>query len=59
MQVNGSKVPFKIDTGAEANCISEKDHHKLPNKTKLIKKKIKLKCYNETKVNNKVHALLN
>ena len=46
LKVNDSLIPFKLDTGAQANVLSLKDFKSLINKPKLIKRKIGLQAYN-------------
>ncbi len=43
--VNGSLVPFKLDTGAQVNVLPVKDFNALGKKAKLIKRTVKLRAY--------------
>lgn len=44
--VNGSIIPFKLDTGAQVNVLPLKDYHELQHKPKLVNKVVKLRAYN-------------
>ena len=50
LSTNGSKIVYKIDTGAEVNVISKAEFNTLNRKPKLSDTNIKLTAYNNTKI---------
>ena len=44
--VNGSIIPFKLDTGAQVNVLPMKDYKELQNKPRLMSKTVRLRAYN-------------
>ena len=51
LQINGAVAPLKLDTGAKANLMSERDIRVM--KVKLNHTSVKLKAYNGQQINTK------
>lgn len=53
LDVNGTEVPLKLDTGAQVNILPMKDFKRLKNKPKVRDKKINLRTYDDTPIPTK------
>ncbi len=56
LQVNGTIVPLKLDTGAKANLISTSDRKEMKIKPQIKRNSVSLKTYNGQDINLKVCA---
>ncbi len=46
LMVNGSLVPFKLDTGAQVNILPLKDFKELKKKSRILDRTVRLRAYN-------------
>ena len=52
IDVNGTEIPFKLDTGAQVNILPSKELHRLKVKPKVQNKQINLRTYNDEPIRN-------
>ena len=53
LDVNGTDIPLKLDTGAQVNILPMKDFKRLKNKPKVRDKKINLRTYDDKPIPSK------
>ncbi len=53
LDVNGTDIPLKLDTGAQVNILPITDFKRLKNKPKVRDKKINLRTYDDTHIPTK------
>ena len=50
MDINGTQITMKLDTGAQANILPERDYNRMKNKPTLQPSEVKLKGYTGTEI---------